>query len=41
MTALSVREKTVVIVIRGPHAGFAHFLPTAKRLLASLQFPPS
>jgi hypothetical protein len=41
MTALSVRGKTVVIVIRGPHADFAHFLPTANRLVASLQFPPS
>ena len=41
MTALSVRGKTVVIVIRAPHADFAPFLPTAKRLVASLQFPPS
>jgi hypothetical protein len=39
MTALSVRRKTVVIVIPAPHADFAQFLPTARRLLTSLQFP--
>lgn len=41
MAALSVRGKTVVIVVRAPVAGFAQFLPTAERLLATLRFPPS
>jgi hypothetical protein len=41
MAALSVRGKTVVIVIRAPHADFAQLLPTARRLLTSLQFPSS
>ena len=41
MAALSVRGKTVVIVVRAPMAGFASFLPIAARLLATLRFPPS
>jgi hypothetical protein len=41
MAALSVRAQTVVIVIEAPAADFPQFLPTAKRLLASLRFPPS
>jgi len=41
MEALSVRGKTVVIVVRAPAAGFARFLPIAERLLATLRFPPS
>ena len=41
MEALSVRGKTVVIVVRAPMAGFASFLPIAARLLATLRFPPS
>jgi hypothetical protein len=41
MAALSVRGKTVVIVVRAPVAGFAPFLPIAVRLLATLRFPPS
>jgi len=41
MAALSVRAKTVVIVVRAPVSGFAQFLPTAERLLATLRFPPS
>jgi hypothetical protein len=41
MSALTVRGKTVVIVIQGPAADFAQFLPIAKRLVASLRFPPS
>ena len=41
MAALSVRGKTVVIVVRAPMAGFTQFLPIAERLLASLRFPPS
>ena len=41
MAALSVRGKTVVIVVRAPVAGFTQFLPIAERLLATLRFPPS
>ncbi|HZQ64932.1 MAG TPA: hypothetical protein VFA66_06875 [Gaiellaceae bacterium] len=41
MAALSVRGKTVVIVIQAPVADFAAFLPGAVRLLASLRFPAS
>jgi hypothetical protein len=40
MAALSVRGKTVVIVIHGPAADFKQFLPIALRLVASLRFPP-
>ena len=35
----AVRGKTVVIVIHTPVADFPKFLPIARRLLASLQFP--
>ena len=41
MAALSVRGKTVVIVVRAPVAGFTQFLPIAGRLLSTLKFPPS
>ena len=41
MAALRVRGQTVVIVIEAPAADFPQFLPIAKRLLASLRFPPS
>jgi hypothetical protein len=41
MAALSVRGKTVVIVAHAPVAEFPKFLPIARRLLASLQFPNS
>jgi hypothetical protein len=41
MAALSVRGKTVVIVVRAPVSGFTQFLPMAERLLATLRFPPS
>jgi len=41
MAAMSVRGKTVVIVVRAPMAGFTQFLPIAERLLATLRFPPS
>ena len=41
MTALSVRGKTVVIIIEAPASGFKKFLPIATRLVASLSFPPS
>ena len=41
MAALTVRGKTVVIVIEAPQPRFAEFLPIAKRLVASLRFPPS
>ena len=41
MAALSVRGQTVVIVIAAPAADFPQFLPIAKRLFASLRFPPS
>jgi hypothetical protein len=39
MAALSVRGKTVVIVIQAPVADFPEFLPVAQRLLGSLRFP--
>ena len=39
MAALSVRGKTVVIVIQAPAADFPQFLPVAMRLLGSLRFP--
>jgi hypothetical protein len=41
MAALSVRGKTVVIIITAPVAAFPRFLPIAKRLVASLRFPSS
>jgi hypothetical protein len=41
MAALSVRGKTVVIVIQAAAPDFAAFLPIAERLLASLRFPVS
>ena len=41
MAALSVRGKTVVVVIQAPAASFAQFLPTATRLITSLRFPNS
>jgi hypothetical protein len=41
MGALSVRGKTVAIVVRAPVASFKQFLPIASRLLATLRFPPS
>jgi hypothetical protein len=41
MAALNVRGQTVVIVIAAPAADFPQFLPIAKRLVASLRFPPS
>jgi hypothetical protein len=41
MAALSVRGKTVVVVVRAPAASFTQFLPIAERLLATLRFPPS
>jgi hypothetical protein len=40
MTALTVRAKTVVVVIRSPAADFKQFLPIGVRLVASLRFPP-
>jgi len=39
MYALPVRGKTVVIVIQGPSAEFAQFLPTATRLVAITRVP--
>jgi hypothetical protein len=39
MAALSVRGKTVVIVIQAAAPDFARFLAVAQRLLASLRFP--
>ena len=39
MAALSVRGKTVVIVIQAAATDFAKFLPVAQRLLVSLRFP--
>jgi hypothetical protein len=39
MAALSVRGKTVVIVIRAPAADFKQFLPIGVRLVTSLRFP--
>ena len=38
---LAFAGRRVVIVIAAPAAGFPQFLPIAKRLLASLRFPPS
>jgi hypothetical protein len=40
MAALTVRARTVVIVVHGPAADFKQFLPIAARLVASLRFPP-
>lgn len=40
MTALSVRGKTVVIVIHAPATDFKQFLPIGLQLVASLRFPP-
>jgi hypothetical protein len=39
MAALSVRGKTVVIVIRAPATNFKQFLPIGVRLVTSLRFP--
>ena len=39
MAALTVRGKTVVIVIHGPASDFKQFLPIGTRLVASLRFP--
>jgi hypothetical protein len=39
MLALTVRAKTVVIVIHGPATDFKQFLPIGIRLVASLRFP--
>jgi hypothetical protein len=39
MAALTVRGKTVVVVIHGPAADFKKFLPIGLRLLTSLRFP--
>jgi hypothetical protein len=39
MAALTVRAKTVVIVIHGPAADFKQFLPVGVRLVASVRFP--
>jgi hypothetical protein len=41
MAAMAVQGKTVVIVVTAPAPQFAAFLPIAKRLIASLRFPPS
>ena len=41
MAALSVRGKTVVVIITAPAAMFGQFLPIAKRLVSSLRFPLS
>jgi hypothetical protein len=41
MAALTVRAKTVVIVIHGPAADFKQFLHIGVRLVASVRFPPS
>ena len=41
MAALSVRGKTVVVVVRAPVADFPKFLPVAIGLVASLRFPSS
>lgn len=41
MAALSVRGRTVVVVIQAPVADFPQFLPIATRLIASLRFPVS
>lgn len=39
MTALTVRGKTVVILLIAPKEDFGQFLPVAQQLLASLRFP--
>ncbi len=39
MTALTVRGKTVVIVIHGPVADYRKYLPAAIKLIGSLRFP--
>jgi hypothetical protein len=39
MTALTVRGKTVVILLFAPKEDFVQFLPVAQQLLASLHFP--
>jgi hypothetical protein len=39
MAALTVRGKTIVVVIQAPEPQFVQFLPIAKRFLASLEFP--
>jgi hypothetical protein len=41
MSALTVRGKTVVIVIHGPATDFKQFLRKAARLVASVRFPAS
>lgn len=41
MTALTVRGRTLVIVIRAPAPAFAQFLPVAEQLVAALTFPTS
>ena len=41
MAALSVRGKTVVVVVHAPVADFPKFLPVAIGLVASLRFPSS
>jgi len=41
VSALKIRGKTVVVVMQGPATDFAQYLPIAKRLVASLRFPPS
>ena len=41
MAALSVRGRTVVVVVQAPVADFRQFLPIATRLIASLRFPTS
>jgi hypothetical protein len=39
MAALTIRGKTIVVVIQAPQSQFVQFLPIAKRFLASLEFP--
>jgi hypothetical protein len=39
MSALTVRGKTVVILIEAPAPDFKKFLPVATRLIASMRFP--
>jgi hypothetical protein len=41
MAALSVRGKTVVVVVHAPVADFPKFMPVAIGLVASLRFPSS
>ena len=36
---MTVRGKTIVVVIQAPEPQFVQFLPIAKRFLASLEFP--